>query len=162
MANGALRLSTLSLHFCVVFEGEPRCSLLHHVPFSHPLTEFANIFVHICRSNTYTNINMHSILALIAILSWVQSLVYSADRWVTTTDHSGSTIYLPDNRKPALYTENFGSCMENPLLTLDNFDASFFRDNMSLTFRFHGATTLDHDDLMSEYLTIYGVANHSS
>ncbi|KAI5290564.1 hypothetical protein KEM54_001174 [Ascosphaera aggregata] len=93
---------------------------------------------------------------MIVLLLWTSTIVASAQagsetRWVTATDKSGSTINLPDNRKPALYTEEFGSCMENPLLTLDYFEASFFKDNMSLTFQFQGATTLDHDDLMSKF-----------
>ncbi|KAI5293254.1 hypothetical protein KEM52_005704 [Ascosphaera acerosa] len=75
-------------------------------------------------------------------------LLSVANRWITGTNEHDEAIALLDDRKPALYTESFGSCMPHNAISIDRFEASFFRDNMSLTFHLQGTTTLDHEDLI--------------
>ena len=79
-------------------------------------------------------------------------LVSAADReFVQWQDGNGQTVWLADDRKPALYTDNFGSCLENGLIDVTRFDAALYHDNMTLMFDIQGTTNLTRDSVMSMF-----------
>lgn len=57
---------------------------------------------------------------------------------------------LLDDRRPALYTGEFGNCMENSDITINRFDAAYYVDNMTVVFNIDGQTTLVNENLMSK------------
>ena len=68
---------------------------------------------------------------------------------VQTTNNAGEVIYLADDRKPALYTQNFGDCLGNSLINVTRFDAAYYQDNMTVLFHLEGNTAITNESLMS-------------
>ncbi|EMC94553.1 hypothetical protein BAUCODRAFT_50270, partial [Baudoinia panamericana UAMH 10762] len=59
-----------------------------------------------------------------------------------------------DDRKPALYTQNFGDCLGNSLIDVTRFDAAYYRDNMTVLFHLAGSSQLMNESLMM-YIGVY-------
>lgn len=78
----------------------------------------------------------------------------NSDRYITYEGTSGDTVYLLDDRKPALYTGNFGDCLGGSLINVTRFDAAYYRDNMTVLFHLTGSTQLANDSLMM-YIGVY-------
>jgi hypothetical protein len=59
-----------------------------------------------------------------------------ADDLIEYTNDQGQTEFLGDYRKPALYTQTFGSCMSSneAAITINRFDAALYMDNMTVVF----------------------------
>ncbi|KAJ9623661.1 hypothetical protein H2203_005923 [Taxawa tesnikishii (nom. ined.)] len=98
-----------------------------------------------------------ALLVLTTFLSSLHtSLAASSDstRWITTTDSNGDTIYLSDNRKPALYTGNFGDCLGSSAVNVTRFDAAYYKDNMTVLFHLAGNTAIANESLMM-YIGVY-------
>lgn len=91
-----------------------------------------------------------SLLALSSLLSLLPSTSYAQEavRWISSTDDKGNTVYLRDDRRPALYTGNFGDCLGKSLINVTRFDAAFYRDNMTVLFHLAGNTALRSENLM--------------
>lgn len=68
-------------------------------------------------------------------------------RWVKYTGNKG-TVWLEDNRKPALYTQNFGDCQGDSLINVTRFDAAYYKDNMTVLFHLEGNSALTNESLM--------------
>jgi hypothetical protein len=66
----------------------------------------------------------------------------------TVKDDHGRPIELRDDRRPALYTKNFGDCQGDSLLNLTRFDAGYYKDNMTVAFHFEGNTAIQQDTVM--------------
>ncbi|KAI9737916.1 MAG: hypothetical protein M1834_009286 [Cirrosporium novae-zelandiae] len=75
-------------------------------------------------------------------------------QYVTTEDSEGNTVYLADDRRPALYTGNFGDCMGDSLLNVTRFDAAYYKDNMTVIFHLMGSTAVKNESLML-YIGVY-------
>jgi len=73
---------------------------------------------------------------------------------VTTTTEDGQTLYLSDNRQPALFTKNFGDCLGNSLVNVTRFDTAYYKDNMTVLFHLQGNTALANESLMM-YIGVY-------
>ena len=71
--------------------------------------------------------------------------------YVQSQDANGQTIYLEDNRQPALYTGDFGDCLGGSLLDLTRFDAAYYQDNMTVVFHMAGTTQLNNESLVRMY-----------
>lgn len=71
------------------------------------------------------------------------------------TGPDNEVVYLRDNRKPALYTKNFGDCLgpRNTAIKVSRFDASLYKDNMTVTFHIGGSTSLRKENIMGELHT---------
>ena len=65
---------------------------------------------------------------------------------VQTTDGS----YVPDDRRPSLYTQNFGDCQGDSLVNVTRFDAAYYKDNMTVLFHLAGNTAVANESLMRE------------
>lgn len=50
---------------------------------------------------------------------------------------------LPDNRKPALYTQTYGDCYRSSTINVTRFNGAFYRDNMTVMFDLGGSTLVD-------------------
>lgn len=88
--------------------------------------------------------------ALVVCLSLLLPAVRAAEtEYITYQNNDGQKIYLVDNRKPALYTDNFGSCLQNSLIDVTRFDASYYHDNMTIIFDIQGTTNLTSEAVMS-------------
>lgn len=76
----------------------------------------------------------------------------------TTTYISGTSLdgvtnnRLAVDRKPALYTGDFGDCLGGQsLLNVTKFDAAFYYDNSTILFHLDGATNLKSEALMCKH-----------
>lgn len=93
-----------------------------------------------------------AVLALVAFLSLIQiSLAVGPPRLIQATNEAGQVVYLSDNRKPALYTGNYGDCLGSSLINVTRFDAAYYKDNMTVLFHLAGNTQLQKESLMSMY-----------
>ena len=92
------------------------------------------------------------LVAMLAVFLALLPAVLADDRqFITTQDSEGNTIWLADDRKPALYTDNFGSCLDQGLVEITRFDPALYADNMTLNFEFAGNTNLTRDSVVSKY-----------
>ena len=99
----------------------------------------------------------HALLAVIITLTSLQAvLADSTDdtRWVTYQNAEGETVYLKDNRRPALYTGNFGDCLGGSTINVTRFDAAYYRDNMTILFHLEGNSALANESVIL-YIGVY-------
>ena len=75
----------------------------------------------------------------------------SKTKYVTATNADGETVYLADDRKPALYTQNFGDCLGSSTINVTRFDAAYYADNMTVLFHLEGNTAVANESLMSTH-----------
>ena len=75
----------------------------------------------------------------------------SKTKYVTATNADGETVYLADDRKPALYTQNFGDCLGGSTINVTRFDAAYYADNMTVLFHLEGNTAVANESLMSTH-----------
>ena len=68
---------------------------------------------------------------------------------VEATSATGETVYLLDDRVPALYTADFGDCLGSSLINVTRFDAAYYKDNMTVLFHLEGHTAVKNESLMS-------------
>ena len=108
-------------------------------------------FKMIClRSYEYNASRVGILPILLSLLLLIPSAIAANITYVTTTDAQGKTVYLPENRQPALYTQNFGDCLGGSLLDISRFDAAYYQDNMTVIFHLQGSTQLTNASVMSE------------
>jgi hypothetical protein len=69
-------------------------------------------------------------------------------QYVQYTNNDGQVVWLADNRRPALYTQNFGDCMGDSLINVTRFDAAYYKDNMTVLFHLAGNSALTNQSLM--------------
>ena len=74
----------------------------------------------------------------------------SMTQYVTSTNAAGETVYLADDRRPALYTQNFGDCLGSSTINVTRFDAAYYADNMTVLFHLEGNTAVANESLMSK------------
>ena len=89
------------------------------------------------------------LLLVLSFLSLVDFTFSENQQYVQTTNNAGEIIYLADNRKPALYTQNFGDCLGSSLVNVTRFDAAYYQDNMTVLFHLEGNTNVANESIMS-------------
>ena len=92
------------------------------------------------------------LLLIVSFLSLIDLTLTEDDLWIQTTNSAGETIYLRDDRKPALYTQNFGDCLGSSLINVTRFDAAYYQDNMTVLFHLEGNTNVANESIMSMFL----------
>ena len=90
---------------------------------------------------------------IVILLSLIDLTLTSDDLWIQTTNSAGETIYLRDDRKPALYTQDFGDCLGSSLINVTRFDAAYYQDNMTVLFHLEGNTNVANESIMSKFLS---------
>lgn len=89
-----------------------------------------------------------ALLVLAYSLSFIKPTLAATPSYVESTTDDGKSIYLLDERKPALYTQNFGDCLGNSLINVTRFDAAYYKDNMTVLFHLEGNTAVANESLM--------------
>lgn len=100
-----------------------------------------------------------AVLAMVVFLCCCQQTLAANDstRWITFQTADG-TLYLEDDRQPALYTQNFGDCLGGSAINVSRFDAAYYKDNMTVQFHLVGDTALQDQSLMM-YIGVYAYGN---
>ena len=93
-------------------------------------------------------------MLVLSLLSLIDPTLAGATKYVQTTTNDGDVLYLADNRKPALYTQNFGDCQGDSLINVTRFDAAYYQDNMTVLFHLEGNTATTNESLMSTVLPL--------
>ena len=88
------------------------------------------------------------LIFLLSLLVLIQPISAAPPGYIVSQDASGKTVYLEENRQPALYTGDFGDCLGGSLMDLTRFDAAYYRDNMTVTFHMAGSTQLNNESLV--------------
>lgn len=91
------------------------------------------------------------LLLIVSFLSLTELTLSNDDLWIQTTNNAGETIYLRDDRKPALYTQNFGDCLGSSLINVTRFDAAYYQDNMTVLFHLEGNTNVANESIISNF-----------
>lgn len=88
---------------------------------------------------------------LLALLSFNVGPTTAADdiRWIKYTGNNG-VVWLNDDRRPSLYTQDFGDCQGDSLINVTRFDAAYYKDNMTVLFHLEGNSALANENLMRE------------
>jgi hypothetical protein len=60
----------------------------------------------------------------------------------------GTDYRVRDDRRPALYTADYGDCLGESLINVTRFDAAYYRDNMTIMFHLEGQTALTNESIM--------------
>lgn len=88
-------------------------------------------------------------LALFLVfLFWVDSALATQNPHYLETTIDGVKYRIRDDRRPALYTADFGDCLGESLINVTRFDAAYYRDNMTVLFHLEGETALISEDIM--------------
>lgn len=88
------------------------------------------------------------VLLSLPFLSFIHLACAADKQYVQYTDDNGNLIYLADDRRPALYTQNFGDCLGSSLINVTRFDAAYYKDNMTVLFHLEGNTAVANESLM--------------
>lgn len=91
-------------------------------------------------------------LLLISCLSFIPVTLAASPKYIQATTESGQSLYLLDDRKPALYTQNFGDCLGDSLINVTRFDAAYYKDNMTVLFHLEGNTAVANESLMRKLM----------
>ena len=84
---------------------------------------------------------------LVTLLSLSTPSTAAGTRWIKYTGNDG-TVWLDDDRRPSLYTQNFGDCQGDSLINVTRFDAAYYKDNMTVLFHLEGNSALTNESLM--------------
>ena len=91
------------------------------------------------------------LFTLTSILCLLSSCWAATPKTVEYTETDGTAILLLDDRKPALYTQNFGDCLGSSAINVTRFDAAYYKDNMTVAFHLQGNTAVANESLMCTY-----------
>ncbi|GKT46053.1 uncharacterized protein ColSpa_06234 [Colletotrichum spaethianum] len=93
-----------------------------------------------------------SLAATVAVLLAFLTTTMAATEtvYVTGQDKDGNSKDLAVNRRPGLYTGDFGDCLGGQsLFNITKFDAAYYADNMTVQFHLDGTTNIRNESLMN-------------
>ncbi|KAK1969206.1 TRP-domain-containing protein [Colletotrichum sublineola] len=94
---------------------------------------------------------LRSLAASMAVLFvfFATTLAATETVYITGQDKDGKTEQLAVNRRPGLYTGDFGDCLGGQsLFNITKFDAAYYADNMTVQFHLDGTTNVRNESLM--------------
>lgn len=92
------------------------------------------------------------LILLMSFLACINRTRAATSRYVEATTEAGEAVYLLDERKPALYTQNFGDCLGDSLINVTRFDAAYYKDNMTVLFHLEGNTAVANESVMRGFM----------
>ena len=88
-------------------------------------------------------------MLLLTAMTWLAAGVSAAKEGYVKGIIDGKEYLVPDNRRPSLYTQDYGDCMGGSLFNVTRFDAAYYKDNMTIMFHLGGETSLKNESIMS-------------
>lgn len=106
--------------------------------------------IHLQRTKMLSPIAYWSMFALSLLLTLLpQTTVATTEEPLYVKGTVDGKIYLVrDDRRPALYTGDYGDCLGESAINVTRFDAAYYQDNMTLLFHLAGETALAREDTM--------------
>lgn len=98
-------------------------------------------------------------MALFALLACLQLALAQDDTRIIQYTGEDGTVALADNRRPSIYTQDFGDCAGGSTINLTRFDAAYYKDNMTVQFHLAGNTGVANDSVML-YIGVYAYGNN--
>ncbi|KAF2745865.1 TRP-domain-containing protein [Sporormia fimetaria CBS 119925] len=96
---------------------------------------------------------MVAILVLLLAFLQVARAAETEEQYVRA-EINGKTMLVRDNRRPALYTQDFGDCKGDSSINVTRFDAAYYKDNMTVTFHLAGESAMKNESIMM-YIGVY-------
>ncbi|KAF1851748.1 TRP-domain-containing protein [Cucurbitaria berberidis CBS 394.84] len=94
-----------------------------------------------------------SFVFLLILLSLVHTGLADEPQYVVAII-DGQRMRVRDDRKPALYTADYGDCLGESAINVTRFDAAYYKDNMTIIFHLAGETALTNETIMM-YIGVY-------
>lgn len=98
----------------------------------------------------------HRLFALLLLLLGIIVIPSAADQtkekaYVFGTGTDGKTRQLAVDRRPALYTGDFGDCLGGEsLFNVTKFDGAYYYDNMTIVLHLDATSNIRNESTMSE------------
>lgn len=98
----------------------------------------------------------HRIFALLLLLLGVLVIPSAADQikekaYVYGTGTDGETRQLAVDRRPALYTGDYGDCLGGAgMFNVTKFDGAYYADNMTIVLHLDATSNIRNESTMSE------------
>ncbi|KAF2263468.1 TRP-domain-containing protein [Lojkania enalia] len=93
------------------------------------------------------SLSFRSLFTLALVLHSFLGSALALDGYVVA-NVDGKRVYVKDNRRPSLYTGDFGDCMGSSSINVTRFDAAYYKDNMTVLFHLAGDTALKNESIM--------------
>jgi hypothetical protein len=84
----------------------------------------------------------------LALLYFVSTAIAAEETQYMVGTIDGTQYRVRDDRRPALYTADYGDCLGESLINVTRFDAAYYRDNMTVLFHLEGETALANETIM--------------
>lgn len=111
--------------------------------FAHALDSGRTIFAMLCA------LASQPMTALwLALLTFSSTAIAAEEPRYMVATIDGSQYRVRDDRRPALYTADYGDCLGESLINVTRFDAAYYRDNMTVLFHLEGETALESENIM--------------
>jgi hypothetical protein len=84
----------------------------------------------------------------LALLFFASAVLATNEPQYVVATIDGEEYRVRDDRRPALYTADYGDCLGESLINVTRFDAAYYRDNMTVLFHLEGETALQNESIM--------------
>jgi hypothetical protein len=91
----------------------------------------------------------YTLTALLVILFFFGTALAELPSGYVIGTVDGQQYLVRDNRRPALYTGDFGDCAGSSSINVTRFDAAYYRDNMTIVFHLGGDSALENETITS-------------
>ncbi|OAG04957.1 TRP-domain-containing protein [Paraphaeosphaeria sporulosa] len=85
---------------------------------------------------------------LLMALAFLSPVVSAIQEGYVVGTIGGQEYLVKDDRRPSLYTQDFGDCMGGSSINVTRFDAAYYKDNMTILFHLGGETDLKNETIM--------------
>ncbi|KAF2447029.1 TRP-domain-containing protein [Karstenula rhodostoma CBS 690.94] len=82
------------------------------------------------------------------VLAFLSPVVSAIQEGYVVGTIGGQEYLVKDDRRPSLYTQDFGDCMGGSSINVTRFDAAYYKDNMTILFHLGGETYLKNETIM--------------